>query len=301
MGGTEYFRNVSITLGDVQGATGIDPRLRIELKIHAHGFAPGTAAMILPTCLVQGAATALELGQAETIIVKLGYPAQADVHSTVTLTEYAQWRLTPTAVESIERTRAGGSLTLSVTPKLVLLNHGNSLEAIAPRPAGRAGPNVDPHCPIWHVGQQHLTVQAPAWAHQVLTPWQQAAALTIVVELPTDTATDDHRTVIQNLTDAQQRLDAGDWKGSVRASRDAIEVLRRMHPERISAEKRGRTIDEREAAILDAELSVINALFSYGSATHPDPHLRGIAWTREHAKLAIAVASAIAQRVFSTA
>ena len=52
------------------------------------------------------------------------------------------------------------------------------------------------------------------------------------------TATDDHRTVIRDLTDARQRLDAGDWKGSVRASRDAAEVLRGMHAEHLNPKKR---------------------------------------------------------------
>ncbi|MGO8956680.1 MAG: hypothetical protein ACLQFR_04820 [Streptosporangiaceae bacterium] len=64
-------------------------------------------------------------------------------------------------------------------------------------------------------------MRAETWACEVLTPWQQTATVTLVVKMPADTATDNHRTVIRNLTDAQQRLDADDWKGSVRASRDA--------------------------------------------------------------------------------
>jgi hypothetical protein len=80
-----------------------------------------------------------------------------------------------------------------------------------------------------HAGQERLDISAETWARQVLTPWQQAAVITLVVKLPAGTATNDHRTVIRDLTDARQRLDAGDWKGSVRACRDAAEVLRSMH------------------------------------------------------------------------
>ena len=129
-------------------------------------------------------------------------------------------------------------------------------------------------------------------------PWQQAAAVTLVVKLPEGTATDDHRTVIRDLTDARQRLDKGDRKGSIRASRDAVEVLRGMHDEHLSP-RRQRDTDQREAAILDAERQLIQSLFDYGSATHPDPALRATAWTREHAMLALATATSVAQRLFS--
>ena len=90
---------------------------------------------------------------------------------------------------------------------------------------------------MWHAGQEQLDIPAETWAREVLTPWQQAAAVTLVVKLPEGTATDDHRTVIRDLTDARQRLDAGDWKGSIRASRDAAEVLRGMHAEHLNPKK----------------------------------------------------------------
>jgi hypothetical protein len=54
-----------------------------------------------------------------------------------------------------------------------------------------------------------------------------------------------------------------------------------------------------KAAIPDAERQLIQSLFDYGSATHPDPVLRATAWTREHAMLALANATAVAQRLFS--
>ena len=106
--------------------------------------------------------------------------------------------------------------------------------------------------------------------------------------------------MIRDLTDARQRLDAGDWKGSIRASRGAAEVLRSMHAEQLNPKKTLRNVDEREAAILDAERQLIQSLFDYGSATHPDPGLRATVWTREHAMLALAATTAVAQRLFST-
>jgi len=51
--------------------------------------------------------------------------------------------------------------------------------------------------PIIKAGTYWLDVPAETWAHQVLTPWQQAAA-PLVVKLPEGTATDAQRTVIRN-------------------------------------------------------------------------------------------------------
>jgi hypothetical protein len=295
--GTGYYGYVAVTAGIVRGIAPLDPVLEIQLKIQADGFAPGVAAMIVASCQVQGAKLSADLGKAETIITQLGFSWRED-DTPYKTSEFARWHLTQAGVEHLERVRNGGNLALSVTPEVVLLNHGESVPGLYPRPEGVHWPNVNPHSPIRHPGQEQLDIPAETWARQVLTPWQQAAAVTLVVKLPEGTATDDHRTVIRDLTDARQRLDAGDWKGSIRASRDAVEVLRGMHDEHLNPKKQ-RDVDEREAAILDAERQLIQSLFDYGSATHPDPVLRTIAWTREHAKLALATATAVAQRLFS--
>jgi hypothetical protein len=299
--GTGYYGHVAITAGAVRGRAPLDPALEIELKIQADGFAPGVAAMILASCHVQGAKLQADLGQAETIITQLGFPPREGDDTPYTTRVFARWRLTQAGVEHLERVRDGGNLAVYVTPETVLLNHGESLAGLYPRPEGVHRPNVNPHSPIWHLGQEQLDIPAETWAREVLTPWQQAAAVTLVVKLPEGTATDDHRTVIRDLADARQRLDAGDWKGSIRASRDAAEVLRAMHGEHLNPKKTQRDVDEREAAILDAERQLIQSLFDYGSATHPDPVLRSTVWTREHAMLVLATATAVAQRLFSAA
>jgi hypothetical protein len=296
--GTGYYGHVTITAGTVRGRALLDPVLEIELKIQADGLAPGVAAMILASCHVRGAKLPADLGKAETIITQLGFASFEGGDKPYATSEYARWHLTQAGVEQLERVRDGGKLTLYVTPEVVLLNHGEPVPGVYPRPEGALRPNVNPHSPIRSTGQEQLDIPAETWAHQVLTPWQQAAAVTLVVKLPEGTATDDHRTVIRDLTDARQRLDAGDWKGSIRASRDAVEVLRGMHDEHLSPKKQ-RDVNEREAAILDAERQLIQSLFDYGSATHPDPVLRATAWTREHAMLALATATAVAQRLFS--
>jgi hypothetical protein len=296
--GTGYYGHVTVTLGTVRGRALLDPVLEIELKIRADGLAPGVAAMIVASCHVQGAKLQADLGKAETIITQLGFPSFEGGDKPYATSEFARWHLTQAGVEQLERVRDGGNLILYVTPEVVLLNHGEPVPGAYPRPEGVPRPNVNPYSPIRSTGQEQLDVPAGTWAHQVLTPWQQAAAVTLVVRLPEGAATDDHRTVVGDLADARQRLDAGDWKGSIRASRDAVEVLRGMHDEHLSPKKQ-RDVSQREAAVLDAERQLIQSLFDYGSATHPDPVLRATAWTREHAMLALATAAAVAQRIFS--
>ena len=102
---------------------------------------------------------------------------------------FARWRLTQAGVEHLERVRDGGNLAVYVTPEAVLLNRGESLPGLYPRPEGVHRPNVNPHSPIWHLGQEQLDIPAETWAREVLTPWQQAAAVTLVVKLPEGTAT----------------------------------------------------------------------------------------------------------------
>lgn len=299
MARTGYFGHVAITLGGLRGVTNSDPALEVELRIRADGFAPGVTAMILPTAFAQGSSLNTILGQAEVIITQLGFRPDEGGGKPYATSEYARWRLSQAAIENLESVRNGGKLTLYVTPMVILLNHGEPLTDEHPRPQGAIRPNVYPYSPIWHAPQETLEVTAETWAHLVLAPWQQAAALTLIVKLPVDEATDDHRTVIRELNDARRRLDAGDWKGSIRASRDAAEVLRSMHPDYINPNRIQRTVDEREAAIIDSELELIKALYAYESATHPDPGLRTVVWTREHAILALTATAAIAQRIFS--
>jgi hypothetical protein len=264
------------------------------------GRAPLEPALEIELCHVQGARLPADLGQAETIITQLGFAPRDGGDTSYATRVFARWRLTQASVEHLEHVRDGGNLLVFVTPEVVLLDHGESLPGIYPRPEGVHRPNVNPHSPIWHAGQEQLDIPADTRAREVLTPWQQAAAVTLVVKLPAEgTATDDHRTVIRDLTDARQRLDAGDWKGSIRASRDAAEVFRSMHDEHLNPKKTQRDVDEREAAIVDAERQLIQSLFDYGSATHPDPALRATVWTREHAMLVLATATAVAQRLFS--
>ncbi len=134
----------------------------------------------------------------------------------------------------------------------------------------------------------------------VLDPWQQGAAVSLVISLPPTGATDVHRAVVARLAEASRHLDVGQWKASIAASREATDLLRAMRPTMIRPKAQDRGTDEREAAILDAIGSLTQALFAYESqASHPDAHLRDVAWNRENAVLALGAAASVAQLVFA--
>ena len=145
--GTGYYGHVTITAGTVRGRALLDPVLEIELKIQADGLAPGVAAMILASCHVQGAKLPADLGKAETIITQLGFASFEGGDKPYTTSEYARWHLTQAGVEQLERVRDGGKLTLYVTPEVVLLNHGEPVPGLYPRPEGALRPNRQPAQP----------------------------------------------------------------------------------------------------------------------------------------------------------
>jgi len=80
----------------------------------------------------------------------------------------------------------------SVTDRVALLDSSIGL---------RPGESLDKRSGDWRsIVLQIGLSEAP---RRVLTPWQQAAAVSLIIELPTDTTTNDHRTVIRDLTDAR--------------------------------------------------------------------------------------------------
>ena len=127
-----------------------------------------------------------------------------------------------------------------------------------------------------------------------------AAAVTMVVVLPQGRTTDEHRVIVDRLTEARRQLDAGEWKPCIAAAREACELLRKMRPAEIQAKAQDRDLAEREAAILDNLISTADSLFAYGSAgAHPDPHLRDVTWNRENAVLILGGAVSLAQLIFA--
>lgn len=272
----------------VRGVDAVEPVLRVSLKVVSCGLPDGAGALFVVTGMLTSTAGAtVDLGAAEPVLARLGVGGPDPRTKSVE----ARWRLSPAGVERLEQARAGGGFTLEVNVEYGLMG-------------GTGAPDWrQPERPIrvpWPDQPTQVLIQAHEWVRDVLEPWRQAAAVSLVVALPRAGATDDHRVIVKNLAEARRQLDAGEWKASVTASREACDQLRKMRPAQLHTDPKERGLAEREAAILDRLRDLTRALFDYGSASvHPDPVVRDIAWNREDAVLALGTAASMAQVIFA--
>jgi len=287
---------ISATTGEMHGTRAVEPILRLTFDIEASGLSDGASALFLITGSVHAdSGLNLSLGTAAPILKQLGFSARESGSTPYTTQVHAQWTLSDTAIERIEKIRDGGNLTIYPDFQYALISPGTVMPGWP-----------QPQRPIRVPGPGQPTavrVDAHQWVQNVLEQWQLAAAVSLVVALPAGTATDEHRTIVSRLATAKQRLTAGapdDLKASVAASREACELLRKMRPATVNQAAPQRDLAEREAVILDKMTELAQALFSYDSAaSHTDPHLRDIAWRRENAVLALGTAASLAQLIFA--
>jgi hypothetical protein len=145
------------------------------------------------------------------------------------------------AIERLEQARVGGNLMLQVTIEYGLMG-------------GTAAPDWrQPHRPIRGPSDQptQKIIRAHDWVQNVLEPWQQATAVSLVLPLPQAATTDEYRTIVARLASARHDIDDGQWKPSISATREAFELLRRMRLAVVNTKAQDRTLAEREGAILD--------------------------------------------------
>ncbi len=283
---------ISVTNGELRGIPAAEPVLRLTFNIEADG---ASALFLVSGSVHAESGLNLSLGAAAPVLRQLGYSNWGDGTSPVTTQVPAEWTLSDTAIERIEKIRDGGGLTIYPDFQYALFSPGTGMPdwPQPQRPIRVPGP-----------GQPTaVRVDAHQWVKDVLEQWQLAAAVSLVVALPARGATDEHPTVVSRLMTAKQRLTAGkpdDLKASVAASREAVELLRSMRPAAVDTAAPKRDLAEREAVILDKMTELAQALFSYDSAaSHTDPHLRDIAWSRENAVLALVTATSLAQLIFA--
>ena len=206
------------SFGDVRGVPSYGPVLQATLKVVTAGLPDGASALFLVTGQVQAdSGRTADLGTAEPVFEQLSYgpdqPRQFD--------SQVRWRLSSAGIERLEQIRAGGGFTMSVGVRYGLLGGTGAPDWREPyRPVRVPYPDQ----PV------QIIVKAHDWVQNVLEPMQQAAAVSLIVALPQDRATDDHRIIVTRLADAKRELDPGNWKPSIAASREACELLRKMRP-----------------------------------------------------------------------
>lgn len=272
----------------VLGVEAVEPVLQATLKVVSCGLPDGAGALFIVTGLLTSTGRAVvDLGTAEPVLARLGVGGPDQHVDTVR----ARWRLSGTGVERLEQVRAGGGFTLEVGVEYGLMG-------------GTGAPDWrQPERPIrvpWPDQPTQVLIKADDWVRDVLEPWKRGAAVSLVVALPGQGTTDDHRVIVDRLAEARRQLDRGEWKPSIAAAREACDQLRKMRPAAVHANARERGLAEREAVVLDKLKELAQALFDYDSAAaHPDPVVRDIAWNREHAVLALGTAASVAQLIFA--
>jgi hypothetical protein len=193
--------------------------------------------------------------------------------------------VTAEALNHLEERRGGGPITVQLRTTLFLA-------AAGPMPHGTASTREV---------QETMTVDGSAW-EAILQQWGRGAAIPLFVSLPHVLAGDEQRTIVVKLLEAKRLMNAGRFKDSVAASREAVELLRGLSSAKmpLPKERTQRDLDQRRHAILDALAAYVQELFNYDSAAvHADAKLRPLVWERENALFALTSAAAAAQRVMS--
>ena len=193
---------ISATTGELRGVAAVEPTLRLTFNVEAGGLADGASALFQATASLHGdSGQTLSLGSAAPVLKLLGFPKRGGEDDICKTPVYAEWALTDTAVERIEKLRNGGGLTIFPNLEYALISPG------AAPPDWR-----QPERPIratWPRQPTSIRVDAHQWTTNVLEPWQLAAAVSLVVALPAGGVTDEQRAVVARLATARQRLTAG--------------------------------------------------------------------------------------------
>jgi hypothetical protein len=277
----------------LQGLTGATSTLALECELTALGFYPGAAAILFADVYAWFSGSHLSLGATRPAPVVLGYPqgqgfvGQPDLPSPVT--EQLHLDLSSSAVMRLEELRAGGELKLQLQVTCLLTSRGCAEPDVPPPPGQRVAPSNHPVARWSH--DRHVTREE--WFY-VLEGWGAGIAIPLGVAIPDALPGRDRALVVVQLRDGLNRMHNGDFKGSMAASRQVVEVLRKMLGEDDVLPKgaRQRTAHQRRRALAQS-------LFDLTSApAHSDDHVRDEAWSREDALLALASAAALAQRVF---
>lgn len=180
--GTAY---VSVpAIGHVRGMPLIEPCLQANLTVVSAGLADGASALFLVSGHLQAQSGRIaELGKAEPVFTQMGFSPREGGDKPFTDQVTLRWRLSETGIERLEQIRGGGEFTLSVAVWYALIGGTSAPDWLeSHRPIRTPFPNQP----------SQLVIKAHDWARDVLQPWQQAAAVSVVVALPQGGATDEH-------------------------------------------------------------------------------------------------------------
>ena len=193
----------------------------------------------------------------------------------------------PFVLEGLEERRQGSAFVLKIGTAILLLERTQ-----VPEDANRA----DLFDPTWR-HQQDLRVSSDQWA-TVLDSWGRGVGIPILVPLPALEPNEERARVVRELRAARQKLDGGDYRGSVISSRRALEILGELLARLLPAGTRPSRAKERD--VPQRIETVRKALFDLASAaSHTNEPIGDWEPARADAVALAGATASLAQEVFA--
>lgn len=280
---------LDLKFAGVAGSPGVIPTLTLKCELTATGFHPGAAAVLFGRVVGKFPALNLPVGETRPLPQVLGYPRSNSQDDRAVVPSVSSIELNlpldPAAIMRWEDVRKGEEFDLRLAVTVLLTSHGRPPADVPASPAGGEHPEAG--------AEENLTVSREDW-NMVLHRWGLGVAVPLGVPLPDVMPGANRVAVVQDLRDAVERMNGGDYLGSITATRKAVEGLREISPAELPLPKssKERSGEQRRHALLDALYDLTSA------AVHSDGPSRDERWTRRDTLLALATAAALAQRLF---
>ena len=294
---TGLFGEGSLALGfeSVLGIAGLQPRLAINGKLIAKDYGIGAVVQLSAdvTAWNLAAGSHALLGTTLPRPFVLNWVKQQWMQTNPAPPDEAILEvqlllpLDTSVIEGLEERRQGGGFSLQIDAQVLMIDRGVSIHA----------PSEDP--PVQYqvhptmTWQENLQVTQADWG-DVLNRWERGASVTVVLPLPEARPGEDRGDVVRHLRTARQKIDGGDYSGSIAESRKALEILRRISPA-------GQPLPSpRDRDPVQRLHAMIDATFGFASADpHTDPAIKDFVPSRSDAVATVGCAAAIAQGVFA--
>ena len=119
---------ISATTGELHGIPAAEPILQLTFDVEAGGLSDGASALFLISGSVHAdSGLNLSLGTAAPVLKQLGFAAREGGDTPHTTQVAAEWTLTDTAIERIEKIRDGGNLMIYPDFQYALISPGTAM------------------------------------------------------------------------------------------------------------------------------------------------------------------------------
>lgn len=193
--------------------------------------------------------------------------------------------LIPSIIEGLEQRRQGREFQLQLDVDYLLLDRGQPLSSNPPQSFFGTHPKIS--------DQQRLQITPSEWA-QVLERWEMGASVHVLVPLPELDPNPDRAQIVRLLKEARQKIDGGDYEGSLSNARKALELLRTLLASALPLPSTAKNRDMSQRTYV-----VVDSLFQLASASqHVDGATRHYSPIRADAVAVVGATASLAQQVF---